>query len=42
MGSRLKISVDLLEATKDIGEVRSVGKDVTVVTFAIVSSLRNI
>jgi len=42
MGLGLKSSVDLLDATKDIGGVGSEGKDMTVVTFAIVSSLKNI
>ena len=42
MGLGLKISVDLLYATKDTGWFGSVGKDVTVVTFATVSSLRYI
>ena len=42
MGFGLKISVDLLDATKDIGGVGSLGKDVTVVIFATVSSLRDI
>jgi len=42
MGLGLKSLEDLLDATKDIGGVGSSVKDVTVVTFATVSSLRDI